>query len=454
MTTLPLGLLQQAVGAPGGPSIGLKPRGPLSPSDVHVLVVDDEPISRHVVSSLLKCCHYKVTTADNGAEAMDLLRSSPPDTFQLVLTDVCMPEVDGIQLLQYVKQEENLRSVPVIMMSSIEQGSTVHDCVTYGAEEYLVKPVTRKEVVNMWQHVLRKQTASAMAVPQQQHAIAREIVTKDGGARSNQANQANQMNQANQNEIKMTKSIKPMRTDSADWKSAGHVLRLIHNAKHAEAARVAGQLAKVEADIGVMLQWKRSWQDQPSSGKRRRTTLSPTLEPHFRSIDDTYYSRRQRAEGCSHNDGDVPNMLVSLSKDLDILDRDPRFVKRATVRAEDTASPQEMVSLLFFSFFFLYFLSPLLYFYWSRHWTGKGDEPGGLEIANWRSLLRARNSVVECSLRMRKVAGSIPASSNFLNFYFRFFLIYFFWFHWFTFHYTSLLYYRYAARISMLMMRM
>ena len=159
MATLPLGLLQPAVAVAAtcrdGDSKGSGvERNPLSPSDVHVLVVDDEPISRHVVSSLLKCCHYKVTTADNGAEAMDLLRASPPGTFQLVLTDVCMPEVDGIQLLQYVKQEENLRSVPVIMMSSIEQGSTVLDCVTYGAEEYLVKPVTRKEVVNIWQHVV------------------------------------------------------------------------------------------------------------------------------------------------------------------------------------------------------------------------------------------------------------------------------------------------------------
>lgn len=76
-----------------------------------------------------------------------------------------MPEINGIQLLQYVKSEDALRSVPVIMMSSIDQGETVYECVNSGAEEYLVKPVTQKEVQYIWQHVLRKRSAAA-TVPQ------------------------------------------------------------------------------------------------------------------------------------------------------------------------------------------------------------------------------------------------------------------------------------------------
>jgi len=133
----------------------IKDEASLSPADVHVLLVDDERLSRTVVANLLRKCSYQVTTAENGAEAMELLRSQGP--FDLVLTDVCMPEVNGIQLLNYVKNNENLRCVPVVMMSSIEQGDTVCECVKGGAEEYLVKPVTRKEVQHIWQHVLRQQ---------------------------------------------------------------------------------------------------------------------------------------------------------------------------------------------------------------------------------------------------------------------------------------------------------
>lgn len=76
-----------------------------------------------------------------------------------------MPKVDGIQLLRYVKGEHALRCVPVVMMSANDSGAAVAQCVQGGAEEYLVKPVTRKEVQHIWQHVLRKRSAAA-AVPQ------------------------------------------------------------------------------------------------------------------------------------------------------------------------------------------------------------------------------------------------------------------------------------------------
>lgn len=366
MASLPLGLLQPAVAGAAtcrdGDSLpAVKRCKPLSPSDVHVLVVDDEPISRHVVSSLLKCCHYKVTTADNGAEAMDLLRASPPGTFQLVLTDVCMPEVDGIQLLQYVKQEENLRSVPVIMMSSIEQGSTVLDCVTYGAEEYLVKPVTRKEVVNMWQHVVRKQTALTAAVPQQHAPVDIQIPTED----KTQHNIEGTKTKSN------SSSSVDLIQEAEDWKAAGHVLRLIHTSKHAEAGRVARQLADLEEDINLISQmvdsdispYSKLPEKRGKKEKRRRTVFSSS---QFSCIDDTYTARRrQRSDSES-----VPDVLTSLSKDLDVLAKNQNFVVRATLRGEGTASPQEMVS------FSVHGLNPY-------HWKLRICDPCQGRVTQW-----------------------------------------------------------------------
>jgi len=138
--------------AAGGSSGG----GPLGASDIHVLLVDDERLSRMVVSSLLRQCGYQVTVADGGARALELLRERGSEGFQLVLTDVTMPDVDGVQVLRHVRQEGSLQALPVIMMSANEHLDIVFECISAGAEDYLLKPVTRKDVQNIWQHVWRR----------------------------------------------------------------------------------------------------------------------------------------------------------------------------------------------------------------------------------------------------------------------------------------------------------
>jgi E3 ubiquitin-protein ligase RFWD2 len=151
----------------GGGSISDRRRSvddPVRASDVHVLVVDDERICRTVTSRLLSNCGYRVTTAQSGAEALELLRRGTE--FHLLLTDVMMPGIDGPALLQLVRNDERLRDMPVIMMSANEHSETVFRCIQYGAEDYLLKPVSRKAVKHMWQHVWRRnQLSLARAVP-------------------------------------------------------------------------------------------------------------------------------------------------------------------------------------------------------------------------------------------------------------------------------------------------
>ena len=187
-----------------------------------------------------------VTTAENGAEAMDLLRSNSPGTFHLVLTDVCMPEVNGLQLLQYVKQEENLRSVPVIMMSSIDKGDTVYECVSSGAEEYLVKPVTRKEVQHMWQHVLRKRSALA-TVPQ---AEPTEAVTTEQEP-STGAKPTTRPVAALRTMAKGPSRSPPLSncSSSADLLAAKQFLVLMRQVRQSEAMDIKRQLSEIESDI-------------------------------------------------------------------------------------------------------------------------------------------------------------------------------------------------------------
>lgn len=138
-----------------------RPANSQPPSGIHVLLVDDELLSRTVVGNLLRKCNYKVTVAESGAKALDYLEKAEPGTFNLILTDVMMPDVDGLDLLRFVRGNENLREVPVVMMSANEEQQTVWAAIQEGAEEYLVKPITKKELQNIWQHVWKRTWASS-----------------------------------------------------------------------------------------------------------------------------------------------------------------------------------------------------------------------------------------------------------------------------------------------------
>ena len=72
-----------------------------------------------------------------------------------------MPDVDGIDLLRHIRAEASLAAVPVVMMSANEHADTVFECIRAGAEDYLLKPVARKDVQHIWQHAWRRQTAAA-----------------------------------------------------------------------------------------------------------------------------------------------------------------------------------------------------------------------------------------------------------------------------------------------------
>ncbi|MEO6969958.1 MAG: response regulator, partial [Chthoniobacterales bacterium] len=102
-----------------------------------VLVVDDAEANRDVLSRQLKRQGYEVATAEDGRQALDQLRAA---TFDLVLLDIMMPEMDGYEVLQRLKADEALRHVPVIMISASHELESVVRCIEMGAEDFLPKP--------------------------------------------------------------------------------------------------------------------------------------------------------------------------------------------------------------------------------------------------------------------------------------------------------------------------
>jgi adenylate cyclase len=78
-----------------------------------------------------------VATATNGREALELLQANPID---LVLLDIMMPDMNGYEVLERLKADPQLRHIPVIMISAIDEVESVIRCVELGAEDYLSKP--------------------------------------------------------------------------------------------------------------------------------------------------------------------------------------------------------------------------------------------------------------------------------------------------------------------------
>jgi len=118
-----------------------------------VLVVDDELGPRESLRMLLKPA-YQIQTAENGRTALDLLRRFQPD---IVIMDIKMPEMDGLELLRHVKRADP--SIEVVMITAYASLETVRHALTHGAFEYLIKPFSRQDLEDVVHRALMRRQA-------------------------------------------------------------------------------------------------------------------------------------------------------------------------------------------------------------------------------------------------------------------------------------------------------
>jgi adenylate cyclase len=110
----------------------------VNPSEAALLVVDDIEDNRYTLTRRLSREGYtNLTTAANGREALELLQEKPID---LVLLDIMMPEMNGYEVLERLKADPDLRHIPIIMISAVDEIESVIRCIELGAEDYLSKP--------------------------------------------------------------------------------------------------------------------------------------------------------------------------------------------------------------------------------------------------------------------------------------------------------------------------
>lgn len=101
-----------------------------------ILVVDDNQSNLDLLSWQIKAQSYQVVTANNGKEALKKIQAG---NYDLILLDILMPEINGYQVLQYLRNSQ-WRHIPVIMISALDEIDSVVKCIEMGAEDYLPKP--------------------------------------------------------------------------------------------------------------------------------------------------------------------------------------------------------------------------------------------------------------------------------------------------------------------------
>jgi CheY-like chemotaxis protein len=118
-----------------------------------VLVVDDDVRNIFALSSVLERRGMKVVSATTGHEALALLEATPG--VSIVLMDIMMPEMDGFQTIQFIRQNSKYRRLPIIALTAKAMKGDREKCLEAGASEYLAKPVNTEQLLSalrMWLH--------------------------------------------------------------------------------------------------------------------------------------------------------------------------------------------------------------------------------------------------------------------------------------------------------------
>ena len=152
----------------------------------NILIVDDDPLNRRLLTKHLENDGHRTTQFDNGFAALAAIENDQPD---LILLDIEMPGLDGIEVLERLKADPGSDHVPVIMISGVDDTDSIVRCIEAGAEDFLPKPfdpailrarieagLNRKRLLELEQDRVRDVLTRFLPEP-----IAAEILARSGG---------------------------------------------------------------------------------------------------------------------------------------------------------------------------------------------------------------------------------------------------------------------------------
>lgn len=123
-----------------------------SENEKTLLLVDDDQFITIAYKDGLERAGYKVSVAHDGEEALEAMKSIKPD---MVLLDLIMPKMNGFELLQDMKEDKDLKDIPVLVLTNLSQDSDREEALSYGVVDFLVKAdVSLKDLVNRLHQLL------------------------------------------------------------------------------------------------------------------------------------------------------------------------------------------------------------------------------------------------------------------------------------------------------------
>lgn len=116
----------------------------LKPSEVKIVVVDDSDFSRTIIKKLLSDAGYQIVGEASGAEtALNIINEKKP---HIVITDIVMPEISGIELTEKINQ--NFDNIAVVVISSLSQEHVILEAIGAGASDFIPKPIQKEQLMD------------------------------------------------------------------------------------------------------------------------------------------------------------------------------------------------------------------------------------------------------------------------------------------------------------------
>lgn len=137
-----------------------------------ILVIEDEELIRESIEDLLLAEGFEVITAENGEQGIDLAMQKQP---HLIICDVMMPILNGYEVLEKIRQDKELSTVPFLFLTSLVDRRSNRKGMNMGADDYLEKPSTKEELLNAIAVRLNKQRAIEKRVTEKMEALRSSI---------------------------------------------------------------------------------------------------------------------------------------------------------------------------------------------------------------------------------------------------------------------------------------
>ncbi len=109
-----------------------------------VLLIEDEESLRNLYTRILNAKNYTVETAADGEDALSVLKIFRPD---VIVLDIVMPNYNGLEFLKILKNDDDLKSIPVVMLTALSEMRKITECLDMGAVGYITKDSTVEEIV-------------------------------------------------------------------------------------------------------------------------------------------------------------------------------------------------------------------------------------------------------------------------------------------------------------------